>query len=171
MAALVPEIMDTACIMHRINVLSDLSIARGILKPGKHYQPLMESVRWCYTPSSESFRIYQNIASCWNMKHFQQCKHIGIPASICFSGEFLKQHLTVNSQDTYNECRHKNMQKYMRKYSVLINYFNLPHLWSRTVSLRLTNLLTWISTEILHGDKERPACKSYNLTTICESIV
>jgi hypothetical protein len=61
------------------------------------------------------------------MKHLQQCKHIGIPASICVSGECLKQNSPVNSQDTYNECTRKNMQKDMRKYSVLINYFNLPN--------------------------------------------
>jgi hypothetical protein len=50
-------------------------------------------------------------------------------------------------------------------------FFNSPNPSSRTVTLGSTQPLTEVSTRNLPADKGRKACKSDNLTTICEPIV
>jgi hypothetical protein len=50
-------------------------------------------------------------------------------------------------------------------------FFICPNPSSRTTSLGSTQPLTETSTRNLHGGKGRPACKSDNLTAICESII
>jgi hypothetical protein len=53
----------------------------------------------------------------------------------------------------------------------VIRFFNRPNPSSRTVALGSTRPLKEIGTRKLSGDKERPAHKADNITTICEPIV
>jgi hypothetical protein len=52
----------------------------------------------------------------------------------------------------------------------VIGFFNWPNFSSHTVAVRLTQLLTEMSTRNLPGGKGWPALKAYNLIAICEPI-
>jgi hypothetical protein len=56
----------------------------------------------------------------------------------------------------------------------LLNFFNLPNLCSRTLSLGFTQLLPEVSTrnkQMFLGFRARPVRKADNRTAICEPIV
>jgi hypothetical protein len=52
----------------------------------------------------------------------------------------------------------------------VINFFNLPNHYSRTMSLGSTQRLTEMSTRYLPGGKGRPSHKADTFTAICEPI-